>query len=95
MAGHDEDEVTERENAKISPIKVPSMTYRFGGYIGLQPGPGRAIYRLLSAYAHGKQWKGLTTKIQAVEEATARTSTNSFTPAFSSSSSTALAGVCS
>jgi hypothetical protein len=60
----------ERDAAKIGPIKVPSMTYRFGGYGGLQPGPGRAIYRLLSAYAHGKQWKGLTTKIQAVEEAT-------------------------
>lgn len=61
---------TERESVKIGPIKVPSMTYRFGGYIGLRPGPGRAIYRLLSAYAHGKQWKGLTTKIQVVEEAT-------------------------
>jgi len=43
----------ERDAAKIGPIKVPSTTYRFGGYGGLQPGPGRAIYRLLSAYAHG------------------------------------------
>lgn len=58
----------ERDAAKIGPIKVPSMTYRFGGYVGLQPGPGRAIYRLLSAYAHGKQWKGLTAKFQVVEE---------------------------
>lgn len=58
-----------RDAAKIGPIKVPSMTYRLGGYSHLEPGPGRAIYRLLSAYAHGKQWKGLTTKLQAVEAA--------------------------
>lgn len=59
----------ERDVAKIGPIKVPSMTYRFGGYSHLEAGLGRAIYRLLSAYAHGKQWKGLTTKIQVVEAA--------------------------
>lgn len=59
-----------RDAANIGRVKVETMTYRFGGYIGLQPGPGRAIYRLLSAYAHGKQWKGLTTKIQAVALAT-------------------------
>lgn len=60
---------SERDAANIGRVKVETMTYRFGGYAGLQPGPGRAIYRLLSAYAHGKQWKGLTTKIQAVETA--------------------------
>jgi hypothetical protein len=59
----------ERAAAGIGRVKVETMTYRFGGYAGLQPGPGRAIYRLLSAYAHGKQWKGLTTKIQAIEAA--------------------------
>ena len=57
--------------AKIGRMKVPSMTYRFGGYTGLRPGPGRAIYELLSAYAHGKQWKGLTAKFEAVEDAAA------------------------
>jgi hypothetical protein len=59
----------DRDAAKIGRMKVPSMTYRFGGYTGLRPGPGRAIYELLSAYAHGKQWKGLTVKFEVVEDA--------------------------
>ena len=61
---------TERDAAEIGHTKVPKMTPLFGGYIGLPPARGRAIYRLLSAYAHGKQWKGLTAKFQVVEEAT-------------------------
>jgi hypothetical protein len=60
---------TERDAAGIGRTKVPSMTYRFGGYIGLPPARGRAIYRLLSAYAHGKQWKGLTARFEVVEGA--------------------------
>ncbi len=51
---------TERDAAGIGRIDVPRMTARFGGYLGLEPAFGRAIYRLLSAYAHGRQWKGLT-----------------------------------
>lgn len=61
--------LAERTAHKIGVVKVPTMTALFGAYVGLEPGPGRAIYRLLSAYAHGKQWKGLTTKNQAVENA--------------------------
>lgn len=61
--------LAERTAHKIGVVNVPKMTPLFGGYIGLEPGPGRATYRLLSAYAHGKQWKGLTTKNQAVENA--------------------------
>lgn len=60
---------TERDAARIGHTTVPSMTYRFGGYIGLPPARGRAIYRLLSAYAHGQQWKGLTANVQVVEDA--------------------------
>ncbi len=56
---------------KIGVVKVPTMTALFGAYAGLESGPGRAIYRLVSAYAHGKQWKGLTTNNQAVENAVA------------------------
>lgn len=56
---------------KIGATQVPKMTALFGGYAGLQAGHGRAIYRLLSAYAHGKQWKGLTTANEVVEDAIA------------------------
>ena len=58
-----------RDTAKIGPIKVPSMTYRFGGYIGMSAPHGRSMYRLLSAYAHGMQWKAMTTKFELVEGA--------------------------
>lgn len=57
--------------AKIGPTQAPKMTTLFGGYIGLPPARGRAIYRLLSAWAHGKQWKGLTAKFEVVEDAVA------------------------
>ena len=60
---------SERDAAGIRRIDVPKMTARFGGYAGLEPGTGRSIYRLLSAYAHGKQWKGLTVKHEIVEAA--------------------------
>ena len=59
---------TERDASKIGRTDVPKMTARFGGYTGLKPAIGRGIYRLLSAYAHGKQWKGLTLKLQVVED---------------------------
>jgi hypothetical protein len=57
--------------AKIGPTQAPKMTALFGGYIGLPPARGRAVYRLLSAWAHGKQWKGLTAKFEVVEGAVA------------------------
>jgi hypothetical protein len=57
--------------AKIGPTQAPKMTTLFGGYIGLPPARGRAIYRLLSAWAHGKQWKGMTAKFEIVEGAVA------------------------
>lgn len=60
---------TERDTAKIGQRKVPTMTHRFGGYTGLRPGPGRAVYRLLSAWAHGQQWKGMTAKFEVIEDA--------------------------
>ena len=58
----------QRDAAKTGRTDVPKMTALFGGYTGLEPGFGRGIYRLLSAYAHGKQWKGLTLKLQVVED---------------------------
>ncbi len=61
--------LAERTAHKIGVVKAPKMTALFGAYIGLEPGPGRAMYRLLSAYAHGMQWKGITTKNQAVDNA--------------------------
>jgi hypothetical protein len=61
----------ERIAAKIGPTQAPRMTALFGGYIGLPPARGRAVYRLLSAWAHGKQWKGLTAKFEVVEDAVA------------------------
>lgn len=61
----------ERVAAKIGPTQVPKMTTLFGGYIGLPPARGRAVYRLLSAWAHGKQWKGMTAKFEVVEGAVA------------------------
>jgi hypothetical protein len=57
--------------AKIGPTQAPTMTTLFGGYIGLPPARGRAVYRLLSAWAHGKQWKGMTAKFEIVEGAVA------------------------
>jgi hypothetical protein len=62
---------TERIAANIGPTQVPKMTTLFGGYIGLLPAQGRAVYRLLSAWAHGKQWKGMTAKFEIVEGAIA------------------------
>lgn len=59
---------TKRDAARIGRVNVPKMTARFGGYTGLRPGMGRGVYRLLSAYAHGKQWKGLTLKFDVVED---------------------------
>jgi hypothetical protein len=44
----------ERDEAKIGQTQVPKMTARFGHYALLEAGTGRAIYRLLSAHAHGK-----------------------------------------
>lgn len=61
----------ERIAAKIGPTQAPKMTTLFGGYIGLPPARGRAVYRLLSAWAHGKQWKGITAKFEVVEGAVA------------------------
>jgi len=58
----------ERDASGIGRMKMPSMTYRFGGYAGLEPGHGRAMYGLLSAYAHGSQWKGLTAKLESVAD---------------------------
>lgn len=49
-----------RNDAGIEIRKVPEMTELFGGYASQGPGPGRSVYRLLSAYAHGTQWKDLT-----------------------------------
>jgi len=57
--------------AKIRSTEAPKMTTLFGGYIGLPPARGRAVYRLLSAWAHGKQWKGMTAKFEVVEGAVA------------------------
>jgi hypothetical protein len=57
--------------AKIGPTQTPKMTTLFGGYIGLPSARGRAVYRLLSAWAHGKQWKGMTAKFEVVEGAVA------------------------
>lgn len=62
---------SERVAAKIGPTQAPKMTTLFGGYVGLPPARGRAVYRLLSAWAHGKQWKGLTAKFEVVEDAVA------------------------
>ena len=61
----------ERIAAKIGPTQAPKMTTLFGAYIGLPPARGRAVYRLLSAWAHGKQWKGMTAKFEVVEGAVA------------------------
>ena len=58
-----------RDAARIRRMDAPPMTARFGGYAGLPPSRGRAVYRLLSAYAHGRQWKGLTMTVQFVGDA--------------------------
>ena len=47
------------------------MTARFGAYALVGAGIGRAICRLMSAYAHGKQWKGSTSKFEVVKDAVA------------------------
>lgn len=58
----------ERDRAGIGRTEIPKMTALFGAY-AVPGGPtGRALYRLLSAYAHGKQWKGLTTRFRVVED---------------------------
>ena len=59
----------ERGTAGIGRITMPDMTTLFGGYIGLTPARGRAMYRLLSAFAHGKQWKGLTADFEEADSA--------------------------
>ncbi len=60
---------SERDAAKIGRTRVPGLTAQFDGYAGLPPARGRAVYRLLSAWAHGKQWKDLTAKFEVVEDA--------------------------
>ena len=50
-------------------MTMPDMTTLFGGYAGLTPAHGRTMYRLLSAFAHGKQWKALTADFEPVESA--------------------------
>ncbi len=59
--------IAERDLAGIKAERVPPMTELFARYIGQDPGPGRGTYRLLSAYAHGMQWKGLTSQIEKIE----------------------------
>ncbi len=61
----------ERIAAKIGSTQAPKMTTLFGRYTGLPPARGRAVYRLLSAWAHGKQWKGMTARFEVVEGAVA------------------------
>lgn len=48
----------ERVAAKIGPTQAPKMTTLFGGYIGLPPARGRAVYRLLSAWPTASSGRG-------------------------------------
>jgi len=56
----------DRDRAKIGHLAVPGPTSLFGAYSGWSPARGRGAYRLLSAFAHGQQWKGLILRIDAV-----------------------------
>ena len=60
---------TERGATAVGRIDVPTMTARFGAYTLVAPGTGRATYRLISAHAHGKQWKGLAATYEVANDA--------------------------
>lgn len=57
----------ERDALRIGRVDVPTMTARFSGYAVPDGRQGRALYRLLSAYAHGRQWKALTMTLRALD----------------------------
>jgi hypothetical protein len=58
-----------RDDAKIEEVQVLTYTDLFGLYAGYRkPSSGRAMYRLLSAWAHGLQWPLMTAKIEPIED---------------------------
>jgi hypothetical protein len=64
-----EDLRKERDDAKIEEVQVLTCTDLFGLYAGYRtPSSGRAMYRLLSAWAHGLQWPLITAKLEPIED---------------------------
>jgi hypothetical protein len=58
-----------RDDAKIEEVPVLNYTDLFGLYAGYRaPSGGRAMYRLLSAWAHGLQWPMATANFVPIED---------------------------
>jgi hypothetical protein len=58
-----------RKDAKIEEVDVLNYTDLFGLYAGYRaPCTGRAMYRLLSAWAHGMQWPLATARLEVIED---------------------------
>jgi hypothetical protein len=58
-----------RKAAKIEEVEVLNYTDMFGLYAGYRtPCPGRAMYRLLSGWAHGMEWPQGTAKLEAMKD---------------------------
>lgn len=58
-----------RKAGKIEEVEVLNYTELFGLYGGYRnPCSGRAMYRLLSAWAHGQQWQIGTANLEPIED---------------------------
>jgi hypothetical protein len=58
-----------RTDAKIVELDVANYTDLFGLYAGYrEPSVGRAMYRILSAHAHGMQWGAMTANLEEIED---------------------------